>query len=844
MDLFQDEGPVPGPAPAPDQRQPTEGGLDIFNVAPPVVTEAPQEEGTFERAHRAGWEALKSAVSPFLPGEKRPEEYKGVSGALHSLGETGRGILGAVGAPFAYPAGAAASLGATALAPALRGIEKYIAAGTETVSPETAERMRSNIPTEPQAYEALLPGMEAAVGAVGAKRLPTGAPAIRPEAFRPGKGPDAQAGQILEKSATDPEALRATLENPSPQKVPGSEPTTYQLTGDPRLGQLERAAQIKSQDEFGMRRAEQNSARLEALDNIQKEGSPEAVGDHLRTMLREAEGESAQATKLAEMRAWQEAHRLGGQNDPEIYGNILRHELQISETATRAREGEIWRRVDPEGKLLASAMPLQELERSIYGRMTQAAEASRTPAEHQIADLIQNYRPVVPFKEMTDLRSFVSSAMREERMQRGLTPAYARLVQLRTGIEDRIVNNVVDVETGRVVKDAAQRVQEASAATRQRAQTFNVSPLREIMRREGLEGPYRMQTGAVPGAIITPGPRGYENASAFLRAVGNREGVPVLQDSIVAQMRRKAMSPDGTINPKNLQRWMDQHQDVLRAMDERDGGAFSQRLRSAGQAAEMVGEIAARRAAIEEEVQRGVLGKLIGATDPDDISNIIGRTLSGDTAVQNSRALASRLTTPEARAGAARAIMDFIRDKFISNTEAGNTEKNIIRADQFQTFVKKSRAALAQFLSPEQISNLEAIAADIKQSNRSIQTKMPGGSNTPQDLFLMRDQESSILSKLFAHGLMAKIPGSQFFVGAQRMVRDAGIRKIQDIVTRAMLDPALARDLLRKAKGTSYLPSLKRWVMYEAATHREKESERGFEKGGRVEKSFTFSNKT
>lgn len=806
------------------------GGLSFDDLIPQQPQQVSRERGVMERAGQAISETaeagLTAAARPFEP-PKDVSGYRGPSGAWRSFKETGQTILSPLTATLGAGLAGVESLGASGLGAAQRGLEELISRGAGYVSPELAERLRAKIPSSEQAYEAARPYVGEALSAIGTPP----ATALGRAKQVVSRGPEAKAGRTIEAAATDPAAVRAALENPPAEIIPRSAPTTFEATGDLGLGQLQRAAENRNRQLFQARQGEQNTARLQALEDLQKTGSSVDVADHLRDVLRRHEAGINADYKLAEMRAWEETQRLGGTHDPTTYGNILRRELQGAEEAARAGERQLWQQVDPDGTLVAGALPIQELERGIYGRMTQAGSASIIPAERTISELIQNYPGTVPFKELTDLRSLVSTAMRQERMANGQTPALGRLIQLRSGIEDAVTNRVLDLQNGQFVRSASERLRAASAATRERAGRFNISPIRDILRREGLEGPYKLQEGAVPGRLIRPGPSGYDSSSAFLRAVGNQEGLPVLQDAVAADMRRAVVGTDGLVNSKKLSNWMSRHQDALRAIDERDGGAFSQNLRNAGDASDMLGRIAERRALVADNVAKSEFGKLIGSTDPTDINRIIGGLLGGQQSVQKSRALAQMLTTPAAKEGAQRAIVDYIRERFISNTPSANTGENIIRADQFQTFVRQSRPALAQFMSPEQIGTLEAIAADIRRSNMILQTKVRGSSNTMQDALLAgKSHGLSFLSHLVSNAMGTNFWKTRhaIFMGKSLItaLRDTGATKVSDLVDLAMLDPAIARDFLKKAQGELRVPGLKRWAVYETAALTKPEDEK------------------
>jgi hypothetical protein len=102
-------------------------------------------------------------------------------------------------------------------------------------------------------------------------------------------GQEQVAAKKLANSASSPAALRDTLDKLPPEKVPGSQPTTFQQSGDMGLGSLEREVASQNPAEFMQRRAEQNSARVGSLESLAPVGSPADVtnsaADHLRLPL-------------------------------------------------------------------------------------------------------------------------------------------------------------------------------------------------------------------------------------------------------------------------------------------------------------------------------------------------------------------------------------------------------------------------------------------------------------------------------------------------------------------------------------------------------------------------------
>lgn len=809
------------------------GIIDPFKSATAMPPKQEDGQGWFSRAISNMHEEGSKSFGESVEGVKKlnPMDPNRVgANPLEQIKDVGSGLASLVGAPFSYPMGAARSL-----------IGHPMAAAGEWLDKKTGGNR-----TEQEIFDEMSPGIDTALGAVarkprsltdlqgpGLSRFVTPTKEVTPGrgSLMTEKGQELRAGHVLREAADDPEKLAQSLDNPPPDIVPGSKPTTFQATGDMGVGRLEDAARTRDSQDFATRRGEQNSARVDALENAQRTGSPEAVADFIRSDMASANARMDGAIEQARHRAWQETHGLGGHGDPQLYGNIIRRELNMAEEAARAEERELWNRVDPNGDLVARTGPVQQAHNRVYGNLTEAAQTTLTEKERQLNGVIEGYGPSVPFREMTDLRSAVSAAMREERMANGRSPAYGRLSRLRGDIETAIANDVMDINTRQFTTAAAERLRLASEATRNRAQTFNQKPIKEVLRRDGLEGQYSMQEGAVYNKLSAPGPVGYDNATAFIRSVGPQEALPVLRDVATASMRRAATDASGAIDARKLSQWRASHQDLLRAIEEVDGGNFARTIDNADNAVRSVGEVAASRAQVLERFEDQALQKLLNTTDAKDISRTLGGIFTGERSVGRAREVARALrSSPEAMDGARRGIAEYVMERFISNTEAATSGQNLIRADQFQTFMRKNKTALLQFFSPEQLASWQAIADDIHRANRSIvATKIPGRSNTPQDLYALKigPQKTSALYRAAASagaglaGSAAGMPwlgavGSALGVNFLMGLREAGVTSVQGVVRKALLDPAFAKDLLQRASPQMKMRGIKRYSMYQA----------------------------
>lgn len=796
------------------------------------------------------------------------------------------------------------------------------------------------------------------------------------------QGQETLAGRYLLSRASNPETLEQSLTASAWPKVDGSNPTTFQLSGDMGLGSLEREVATKNPAEFMARRAEQNAARLDAMTGVQETGSPQAVSAAVNRQLadvdamtqrgidaamKDAQGKAAvagsaleraentaQGRSTAALRNAQEsAQGLGGREAQDVYGNRLRSALIEAEETARSNERRLWSAVDPNNDLTMNMAPIKRAYQDIYGNLSQAADATLKPIEQTVKNVISQYKPVEQFRELTDLRSLVSSAMREEMVQNGRTPAYARLARLRGNIEgsingaieDRVAADAANVAAGRLAPEdsvaaliqkqvadwraqrgeslasgvgevgsartptvspapraegavgeqfadvagnpslqanfdqaAAERLRQATTATRERAQTFGAQPLKGVLQREGQSGPFRMREAAVPSKIFHPGDTGFEDVQTFRRAVGDDRALPVLRDYAASSLRESALTPEGVIDPARFERWRTQHAETLRAFpnleqrfataadatkalntatasndiirkvsDEfrrsvltkdgivdsnkfdawrrknssvlRDFPDFDKQFSSAAKASEAIGNYTDLRRSALKEAQEGALGRFIGVTDPQDAVRAVGSILGGKNSVAEMRRLVGQTKSdPAAQEGLRKAVIDHMTGKLLSNAEAATSGKPLIKADQFQNFVKNNSGALELVFTPQEMQTFRAIAADLQRANRSITAvKLPGQSNTAQDLAAASSGQSRLATMLLdaaksGAGFVGNlVPGSGMISAAgshvANAVRTAGFSNVEGLVKQAMLDPEFARLLLTKVPATPTLAS-------------------------------------
>lgn len=650
-------------------------------------------------------------------------------------------------------------------------------------------------------------GLAGGVAAAGALALPGAAVRAGKRAYDGLLLTDAQreaeAGRRLLDASSNPYALRESLDNMPPELVPGSKPTTFQQTGDLGLGGLERAEANKAPAEFNQRRADQNAARLDALGRIAPEGAPEQLPAALRQARDALDAQGQAAVDAATVRAAEANRAMGGEVMPEVAGAELRSKALAAERSAREGERALWSGVDPDGALALPATSTARTAKDIVEGLPKSARPM-DGEEATIFRVAQDYAGDVPLREAQALRSRTSAAMRDELLSKGQTPAYARLARLRGAIE-KDIEGAADAPG--FDQGAVSRLRAASAATKERAQTFG--GLRDILKRSGQDGPFGVPDSAVPGKVIKSGPQGYESVMAYRKAVGDEAAMPALLDGAIGDLRRAAERPDGVLDPAKAAAWRKKNADALRALP-----GLDERLSTAEGAASAVAELAAARRQGVEDFQRGAVAKLLHLDDPQDVARAVGGVFQRQDAAREMRKLAD-LTygKPEARQGLRKAIADHLMERFTSNTEAGTSGLSAIKADQLQTFLRTNRKALRHAFNDQELNLFDRITADLRRANRSISaTKAAtGGSDTAMNLAGMAKGAPSVLERLvtpkslgglgmgvsFLTGSFA--PGaSALLLGARKELRDAGLTRVDQLVREALLNPEVAKALVAR----------------------------------------------
>ena len=262
-------------------------------------------------------------------------------------------------------------------------------------------------------------------------------------------GREQMAGRKLREGATSPGAVLDAISSAPAEVVPGSKSTTFQMTGDMGIGGMERGAAANNPAEFMQRRADQNAARIGAIEDMQPTGAPETIVTAVRAHRKQIDDELEAAVTGATRTAQGKVAAIGQGAAPDIAGGNIRNSLETARTAAKARERQLWDAVDPDGTLALSTTGT----RAQTARIIKEMPASAKPPEGEEAAImgaVRQFGDTMPFSEITALQSRIKTQMRAERIANGESPAYRRLTQLNTALQQ-------DLETaiaGKVQQEA------------------------------------------------------------------------------------------------------------------------------------------------------------------------------------------------------------------------------------------------------------------------------------------------------------------------------------------------------------------------------------------------------
>lgn len=397
---------------------------------------------------------------------------------------------------------------------------------------------------------------------------------------------------------------------------------------------------------------------------------------------------------------------------------------------------------------------------------------------------------------------------------------------------------------------AIDRIRAANEATKARVATHDKSGMGPINAPGPAAGTYKLSDSLIPGKVFAKGPIGGETIRAFRTATkGTPESENALENS-AADSFHASVVKDGVVDPKAHENWQKNYGPALAEMRP----DFQRQIGSAKVASQMLADTALARKTALDAYQKGAVGKIIAANgDATTIQRHVGSVFGARDAVLQMARLAKEAAkdqTGAAAQGLRKAILDHINTNYLKDIYSGNEAQAVPKAAAFQAFVRQNAPVLEQAFPKENINLFRAISQDIARNNQSVTNKIPGpgtsqdilpylkamSQGAPKESLLRQLTEGAIIAKEVGEPLMEHfgdygglaVPAIGAGMVGKKMIaawRDAGMKKVADLVQQGLLDAPTGRTLIMAASKSadqgsqlSLATQLRRASMFNAIT--------------------------
>jgi hypothetical protein len=238
------------------------------------------------------------------------------------------------------------------------------------------------------------------------------------------------ASRAREQAARKPVLMQTLL--------PGSQPTTAQVAQTPGATDLQNALRNANPVPFDERAAQQNSARLAAINSVAPTGSPEAVGQFAQQHLADIDRAGQQAVAGAQAAVQAATENLGGQATAADIGANIRAPLMAANKVAKASATRLWNAIDPDGKLVLPTGDVPATAQNLLASVSPEVGDVLDPRESLLLNSAAKLPDSMPFQQVKQLRSNIGAAERQLVATPGNDQSLRRLGILKSSLDDAI----------------------------------------------------------------------------------------------------------------------------------------------------------------------------------------------------------------------------------------------------------------------------------------------------------------------------------------------------------------------------------------------------------------------
>lgn len=583
------------------------------------------------------------------------------------------------------------------------------------------------------------------------------------------KGQAQQAAQNVLGNATNPNNLQNSLRKP-PTLVSGSSPTMAELSTDHGIAQYQDALRTQNPADFQQRAQEQNTARAQALTKVRGEGNPQTIGEFFTDRLQAEDAAAAAKEQAAQDVAQNKGASLTNYGELPSKG-ATSDMMQNAQAVRKETEDSAWDILNTYGRSSADGQPVIKAAHRLKYNINELGGEEHAPVETKLYDKIEEKWPKnnITISTLKTMRTSIGDAQREVKPG---TQAYRRLSILKEAVDEAMQNTANGI---------FQHENQAVESGRMLESNTLVHKVREWYNKENAGANEATARGA-SGNNLQGRAAQRSGQAAFTRAFGTgkqaergsdgasrSEGVPpafgkeakeqiesarriTFKNKTLIELQNSGIiKPDGTIDPNKYDRWYAKNRDRLKSNPQ-----FQKDLEDWKVAQKLVNDLHAEREEKQAAFQKSRAAKFMDGRDPiAEIANIFGKK---STSRKEFADLINKVKGDKAAlAGTKTAVGEYILQKFKVDLEdtldaGGRPGKigKIGQQDALRHFIKNNSEALREIYTPEELSDLEGVVADIKRTQQwNERAKIGGQSNTTKDaLQVARQGKLSIFGRI------------------------------------------------------------------------------------------------
>ena len=568
----------------------------------------------------------------------------------------------------------------------------------------------------------------------------------------------------------------------------GAPRTTAMSVNDPGLARMQHdlSSSSRATSEFAGDLAYINKQRNETIiDALRRSAAPDADPMALQTAMNSERSNLANQLRQAEANVPRDV-------DPITAAQRVRENVDRVWDNYAERTAELYRSVDPNNTASANIGRVKNAVGEIERRHNPDIHGPMDPALTELTGMVNRLPDQIPFLDAVELDKTMERYRRAAAMRPEGGFAARQIGDLKEAI-NLDMSGATGFAGGVNPARALRAAKDHYIAGKD---LFENQYVGGAMRQKNY-GQYAMTDKSAVNAIFPSGPSGGHSLDAWLRATAND---PAARNAVLDGMETIATASLGSkeLTPQALAAWQAKYGPALQVL-ERERPGFVSRFQ----------DVAAARDAVSN-LQTGIAGTILNASDPSQISAKVGQMLRDrQSGPAQWGEILNRIPDPTARAqaeqGMRRAGVNFIESAF-HDPDLGN-----ISGARLRSFLNQNEANLRGLYGP-QYNNMRQIADELARAQMVAEVgKTPVGSNTGYNTRAQVQRRvaedptlfSMVVSSAVGHMAFPMIgaaagPAAWFYQRFRNHSMAQRQAVVDQVVRDALLHPEKARQLLSK----------------------------------------------